>query len=119
MLCAQEHSLFAMWTKHHIVAEYLNEHHVKILMFCDIVVNDGYKAALQQRYCELHNLNVFPAPFVQKPTPPAAPKADQDGLQHIRGGGGEDKGTPKFARRFGIVRRRGIPPRERRRDLSG
>ena len=29
MLCAQEHSLFAMWTEHHIVAEYLNEHHIK------------------------------------------------------------------------------------------
>ena len=60
------------------------------MMLCDIVVNDGHKTALQQRYCELHNLNVFLAPFAQKPPSSTAPSADQDGLMHIRGGWGED-----------------------------
>ena len=90
MLCAQEHSLFAMWTKHHIVAEFLNEHHVKIMMFCDVAANNGHKAALQQHYCELHNLDVFPSPFIQKPPSPVAPPMDQEDLVHIRGGRGED-----------------------------
>jgi len=58
MLCAQEHSLFATWTEHHIVAEFINEHHVKMMMFCDIVVNEENKTTLQKRYCELHNLDV-------------------------------------------------------------
>ena len=73
MLCAQEHSLLETWMEHHIVVEYLNEHHVKILMFCDVEVNDSSKEALKQRYCEIHNLDVFPASFAQKPPAPAAP----------------------------------------------
>ena len=84
ILCAQEHSLLETWMEHHIVAEFLNEHHVKILMFCDVEVNDTRKKALQQRYYEVHNLDVFPAPFAQKPPAPAAPPTDQDGPINLR-----------------------------------
>ena len=59
-------------------------------MFCDVEVNDTNKEALQQRYCEIHNLDVFPTPFAQKPPAPAAPPTDQEGPINLRGGGGED-----------------------------
>ena len=82
----------------------------KILMFCDIEVDDIHKAALQQRYCELHNLNVFPAPFAQKPPPPVAPPADQDGLLHIRGGGGKDDARQiNFQDSWGLSEEKGSP----------
>ena len=109
MLCAQEHSLFATWTEHHIVAEFINEHHVKIMMFCDIVVNEENKTTLQKRCCELHNLDVFPAPSNPAPPPPAAPPADQDGPMHIRGGGGEDDLGSSDLHGLGLSEEEGYP----------
>ena len=79
------------------------------MMCCDIVVNNEHKTMLQKRYCELHNLDVFPAPFTPNLLPPAAPPIDQDGLMHIRGGGGEDDDELNLQDVLGFSEEEGSP----------
>ena len=90
MLCSQEHGMLATWIEHHVVAEFLVKNYAKVMLFCDIVVNDVNKATLQNRYCEIHNLDIFPAPFTPTQLPPAAPPTNQELPVPLRGGGGED-----------------------------